>query len=62
MKENRELLAAARSIESLLLHYTRYSEHMEAKKNELENKHQKIGKEREKWMKLYICKRYTFCN
>ena len=54
IQENGELLAAARSIESLLLHYIRYSEPMESKKKPLVKNRKMIEKEREKWMKLYF--------
>ena len=54
IQENREFLAAARSIESLLLHYISYLEQMESKKKQLVKTRKMIGKEREKWMKLYF--------
>ena len=58
MQENREFLSAARSFESFILHYIREANKIAAKKKQMDVVIKRgvdvIGKEREKWIALYI--------
>ena len=65
LKEN-TFLALARSMESFILNYRREAKQMAAKKKQMDVVIKRgmdvNGKEREKWMALYMCKHYSYCN
>ena len=66
MQENREFLSAARSFESFILYYIREAKKIAAKKKQMDVVIKRgvdvIGKEREKWIAVYMCKHFSYCN